>query len=83
MKEVNGFGLQRGEKITYRGSVYDADYIARLQLDLYVQSDKLEDVLNAIISAGKTGEVGDGKIAVFDIEHVVRIRTGETNEDAI
>ena len=83
MKEVNGFGLQRGEKITYRGSVYDADYIARLQLDLYVQSDKLEDVLNASISAGKTGEVGDGKIAVVDVEHVVRIRTGETNEDAI
>ncbi len=83
MKEVNGFGLQRGEKITYRGSVYDADYIARLQLDLYVTTDKLEEVVNAIVSAAKTGEVGDGKVIVLDIEQTTRIRTGEMNEDAI
>ncbi len=81
--EVKGFGLQRGEQLTYRGSVYDADYIARLQLDLLAPTDKVDAIISAISSSGRTGKVGDGKISVFDIERIVRIRTGEENESAI
>jgi len=79
LSEVKGFGLQRGEQLTYRGSVYDADYIARLQLDLLAPSDKVDAIIGAITSAGRTGKVGDGKISVFDIDRVVRIRTGDSN----
>lgn len=83
LSEVKGFGLQRGEQLTYRGSVYDADYIARLQLDLLVPAAKLDAVIGAVTSAGRTGKVGDGKITVYDVERIVRIRTGEENESAI
>lgn len=83
LKEVKGFGLQKGEKMMYRGSVYDADYIARLQLDILVRTEDLEIVVNTLIKAGRTGEVGDGKIIIFDVEDVVRIRTGEKGSDAI
>ena len=83
LTEVKGFGLQRGEKMTYRGSVYDADYIARLQLDILAPLEKTESIVNAIQSSGKTGKVGDGKIIVYDVEGIVRIRTGERDESAI
>ncbi|MEL6140970.1 MAG: P-II family nitrogen regulator [Bacteroidota bacterium] len=83
LTEVKGFGLQRGKKLTYRGSVYDADYIARLQLTILCDADKVDSIIDTIIKAGRTGKVGDGKISVFDIERVVRIRTGEENESAI
>ena len=83
LTEVKGFGLQRGEQLTYRGSVYDADYIARLQLDILAPATKVDAIVNAIQSAGKTGKVGDGKIIVYDVEGIVRIRTGERDESAI
>lgn len=83
LKDVKGFGLQKGEKLMYRGSIYDADYIARLQLDILTTTDKAEAIVAAIESAGKTGEVGDGKIMVYDIESVTRIRTGEKGAAAI
>ena len=83
LAEVKGFGLQRGEQLTYRGSVYDADYIARLQLEILAQASKVDAIIEAITSAGRTGKVGDGKIIVTDVERIVRIRTGEENESAI
>lgn len=83
LTEVKGFGLQKGEKLMYRGSVYDADYIARLRLDILCTSDKASAIVQAITSAGRTGEVGDGKIAVLDVDHVARIRTGEVDSEAI
>ncbi|MEM8526109.1 MAG: P-II family nitrogen regulator [Bacteroidota bacterium] len=83
MKEVNGFGLQKGEKRMYRGSIYDADYIARLQIDILVDDDRVEEILETIAEAGKTGETGDGKISVYDLDQVIRIRTGERGSDAI
>ena len=83
LTEVKGFGLQRGEQLTYRGSVYDADYIARLQLDILAPATKVDAIVGAIQSAGKTGKVGDGKIIVYDVEGIVRIRTGERDESAI
>lgn len=83
MSEVNGFGLQKAEKMVYRGSVYDSDYISRLQLDIYVKNDMVDDVVKTIAAAAKTGEVGDGKIAVLELANVTRIRTGEQGEDAL
>jgi nitrogen regulatory protein PII len=83
LQDVKGFGLQKGEKMVYRGSVYDADYIARLQIDILTTDDKVDAVIQTIISAGKTGEVGDGKIIIYDVQDVVRIRTGEKGASAL
>ena len=82
MKDVKGFGLQQ-EKRVYRGSVYDADYIARLQIDILAKDSKAEEIVATIVSSGRTGKVGDGKITVYDVNSAVRIRTGETGEDAV
>lgn len=83
LSEVKGFGLQKGEKLVYRGSVYDSDYIARLRIDIFCDADKVEPIVEAISSAGRTGEVGDGKIIVIDLDKIVRIRTAETGVAAI
>ncbi len=83
LKEVKGFGLQQGEKLVYRGSVYDADYIARLQIDILTTSDKVDQIIETILESGRTGEVGDGKISVYDVQQVVRIRTAEQGAHAI
>ncbi|MCB0580672.1 MAG: P-II family nitrogen regulator [Phaeodactylibacter sp.] len=83
LKDVKGFGLQKGETITYRGSTFDSDYIARLQLDILAHDDMVESIVEAILSAGRTGEVGDGKITVFAVDQVVRIRTQEEGANAI
>jgi len=83
MKEVKGYGLQKGEQLSYRGSVYDADYIPRLQIDILCNDDKYLEIIVVIVASGRTGEVGDGKIAVFDVHHVTRIRTSESGQDVI
>lgn len=83
LSEVKGYGLQKGKKLTYRGSVYDADYIARLQLDILCHADKVDEIVSTIINSGKTGEVGDGKVVVYDVQQIVRIRTGERDVHAI
>lgn len=83
LTEVKGYGLQKGKKLTYRGSVYDAEYIARLQLDILCTSEQVEQIVATILSSGKTGEVGDGKVIVYDVQQVVRIRTGERDAHAI
>lgn len=83
LSDVKGFGLQKGTKMVYRGSVYDSNYIARLQLDILTTDDKVEDIIKTIISSGRTGEVGDGKIVVYDVANVTRIRTGEVGENAL
>lgn len=81
--EVRGFGLQKGEKITYRGAVYDMGYIARYKLEILLPEAKVESCINAILSVGKTGDIGDGKIYVTSLDDVIRIRTGETGPDAV
>lgn len=82
MSDVKGFGLQR-EKMVYRGSTYNPDFIARLQLDILCNSDMVEKIIEAIVSSGRTGDVGDGKITVLNVDSVTRIRTGETDNEAI
>ena len=83
LKDVKGFGLQKGNKLVYRGSVYDSDYIPRLQIDILCTDDRLDEIVQTIVEAGRTGEVGDGKIIVFDVHSVTRIRTAETGASAI
>ncbi len=83
LKEVKGYGLQKGKTLTYRGSSYGSDYIARLQLDIITTAEKVEQIMDTIATAGKTGKIGDGKIIVFDIETTIRIRNGEKGPKAI
>ncbi len=83
LKDVKGFGLQKGKKMVYRGSTFDSDYIARLQIDILTTDDMVDSIVEAIASAGRTGEVGDGKIAVLDVQSVTRIRTAERGAEAI
>jgi len=83
LKEVKGYGLQKGKTMKYRGSSYGADYIARLQLDIITTDEQVDSILDTIQKAGKTGEIGDGKIIVFNIATAVRIRNGEKDSAAI
>lgn len=83
LQDVKGYGLQKGKQMVYRGSVYDSDYIARLQLNILATDDKVIDIVNSIMNSAKTGEVGDGKIVVLDVQQITRIRTGEMAEYAI
>jgi nitrogen regulatory protein PII len=81
--EVRGFGLQRGEQIKYRGAVYDMGYIARYKLEIILPEDKVTEAVKAITENARTGEIGDGKVYVTDLEAVYRIRTGEEGKSAI
>lgn len=82
-REVKGFGQQKGEEVVYRGSVYDLGYIARLQLTILTTAEKMPSIIDCISSSAATGEIGDGKIIIQDVEQVIRIRTGETGKDAL
>ena len=81
--EVKGFGRQKGTKETYRGAEYTTDFLPKLKIELYVADNMLQKVIDTIIRSAKSGSVGDGKIFVSDISHVVRIRTGETGDSAL
>jgi nitrogen regulatory protein PII len=83
LKEVKGYGLQKGKTLKYRGSSYGSDYIARLQLDIITTAERVEEIMDTITVAGRTGNIGDGKIIVFDIETTIRIRNGEKGPKAI
>lgn len=81
--EVKGFGRQKGHTELYRGAEYVVDFLPKVKLEVAVRDDLLEQVIEAISNAAKTGKIGDGKIFVYDLEQVVRIRTGETSEAAL
>ena len=81
--EVKGFGRQKGHTELYRGAEYVVDFLPKIKLEVAVTSDQVERVVEAIQGAANSGKIGDGKIFVTNIEHVVRIRTGETDEAAI
>jgi nitrogen regulatory protein P-II 1 len=81
--EVKGFGRQRGHTELYRGAEYVVDFLPKVKLEIIVKSDQVEQVVEAIAAAAKTGRIGDGKIFVTDVGEVVRIRTGETGEAAL
>jgi nitrogen regulatory protein P-II 1 len=81
--EVKGFGRQKGHKEIYRGAEYLVDFLPKIKIELVVRSEMVEPVIEKIISAARTGSIGDGKIFVTPVETVVRIRTGERDEDAL
>ena len=81
--EVKGFGRQKGHVELYRGAEYDVSFIPKVKIEAVVSSDMAEKAVAAIQGKAKTGKIGDGKIFVYPMEQVVRIRTGETGESAI
>ena len=81
--EVKGFGRQKGHTELYRGAEYIVDFLPKLKVDTVVADDIAETAVEAIRRAAHTGKIGDGKIFVFDVEQVIRIRTGETGEAAV
>ncbi|MCZ8130033.1 MAG: P-II family nitrogen regulator [Steroidobacteraceae bacterium] len=81
--EVKGFGRQRGHTELYRGAEYVVDFVPKTRVEVAVKDDLLDQVVEAIVTAARTGKVGDGKIFISDIERVVRIRTGESDEQAL
>ncbi|HRQ58666.1 MAG TPA: P-II family nitrogen regulator [Azoarcus taiwanensis] len=81
--EVKGFGRQKGHTELYRGAEYVVDFLPKVKIEAAVRGDILDQVIETIEKAASTGKIGDGKIFVFDLEQVVRIRTGETGADAL
>jgi nitrogen regulatory protein P-II 1 len=83
LSEVNGFGRQKGHTELYRGAEYVVDFLPKMKLELAVKDEMVERVIDTILETAQTGKIGDGKIFVTNIEHIVRIRTGETDNEAI
>jgi nitrogen regulatory protein P-II 2 len=81
--EVKGFGRQKGHTELYRGAEYVVDFLPKVKLEVAIKDDMLDQVVDAIEKAAATGKIGDGKIFVFNLEQVYRIRTGETGPDAL
>jgi nitrogen regulatory protein PII len=81
--EVKGFGRQKGHTELYRGAEYVVDFLPKVKVEVVVADALLDKAMDAIVKAARTGKIGDGKIFVVDVGQVVRIRTGETGEDAV
>jgi nitrogen regulatory protein P-II 2 len=81
--EVQGFGRQQGVHEFYRGAEYTSDFVPKVRIEVYIADNQVARVIETIRSSAKTGSVGDGKIFVSDLGHVMRIRTGETGENAL
>ena len=81
--EAKGFGRQKGHTELYRGAEYVVDFLPKVKIEAVVPNDQVERAIDAIVKSARTGKIGDGKIFVTSVEHVVRIRTGETNEAAV
>ena len=81
--EVKGYGRQKGHTEIYRGAEYAVNFLPKIKVEVAVDSAQVKKVIDAITGAAKTGQIGDGKIFVYPIEHAVRIRTGETDADAL
>lgn len=81
--EVKGFGRQKGHTELYRGAEYTVDFLPKVKVEVVMQDSMVDKAVDAIIRAARTGKIGDGKIFVTNVEQVIRIRTGETNESAV
>ncbi|HUA69086.1 MAG TPA: P-II family nitrogen regulator [Candidatus Saccharimonadales bacterium] len=81
--EVKGFGRQKGQTEIYRGSEYVVDFLPKMKIEVVLDDDRVAPAMEAIVKAAKTGKIGDGKIFVSSIETAIRIRTGETGEQAV
>jgi nitrogen regulatory protein P-II 1 len=83
VSQVVGCGMQKGRKEVYRGHEYNVNLLPKIKIEIVIQEEKAEEVINAIVEAARTGEVGDGKIFVYSLEEAVKIRTGERGRDAL
>ncbi len=83
VSEVRGFGRQKGMTERYRGSEYTVEFLQKLKVEVVVENDQVDMVVDKIIAASRTGEIGDGKIFISPVEQIIRIRTGEKNQEAI
>jgi len=83
VSEVRGFGRQKGMTERYRGSEYTVEFLQKLKVEVVVENDQVDMVVDKIIAASRTGEIGDGKIFISTVEQIIRIRTGEKNQEAI
>jgi nitrogen regulatory protein P-II 1 len=81
--EVKGFGRQKGHTEIYRGSEYTVDFLPKIKLEVILRDDAVEGALKAIVESAKTGKIGDGKVFVLPVENTIRIRTGETGDQAV
>ena len=81
--EVKGFGRQKGHTELYRGAEYVVDFLPKIKVEIAVEDSLVDQVIEAISNAARTGKIGDGKIFVFELDQVIRIRTGETGADAL
>src|SRR5436309_7533437 len=83
VSEIRGFGRQKGHKEQYRGAEYTVDFVPKVKIEIVVADDRVRDAIDTILRTARTGQIGDGKIFVTDLAEAVRIRTGETGEDAL
>ena len=81
--EVKGFGRQKGHTELYRGAEYQVDFLPKIKLEIAVADEQVERLVEVVVEAAKTGKIGDGKVFVYNLEHAVRIRTGEVDGEAI
>lgn len=83
VSEVRGFGRQKGQTERYRGSEYTVEFLQKLKIEVVVEEEQVDTVVDKIVAASRTGEIGDGKIFISPVEQIIRIRTGEKNQEAI
>ena len=83
LSEVRGYGRQRGHTEVYRGAEYTVEFVPKMRLEVLCTEDRVDDVVEAIVKYGRSGQVGDGKVFVTPVDRVVRIRTGEEDHDAL
>ncbi len=83
VSEVRGFGRQKGQTERYRGSEYTVEFLQKLKIEIVIEDSQVDMVVDKVISAARTGEIGDGKIFIYPVDEIVRIRTGEKNLEAV
>ncbi len=83
VSEVRGFGRQKGQTERYRGSEYTVEFLQKLKIEIVIEDDQVDMVVDKVIAAARTGEIGDGKIFVSPVERIIRIRTGEKDLEAV
>ncbi len=83
ISEVKGYGRQKGHTEIYRGAEYVVDFLPKIKMEIIVDADQVDTVIETVVNAARTGKIGDGKIFVLPVEQIVRVRTGETDREAI
>jgi len=83
ISEVKGYGRQKGHTEIYRGAEYVVDFLPKIKMEIIVDASQVDEVIETVVNAARTGKIGDGKIFVLPIEQIIRVRTGETDQEAI